>query len=100
MVRKGLQDEPAHPGGAGQDHIVFVTHDIDEAIVGRIMVAVMRTGGRLAQFAPPPSCCRIPADDFVEDFLGADRGIRRLSFFPAGRPELTSDRAGRGRHDR
>jgi osmoprotectant transport system ATP-binding protein len=49
---------------------------------------VLRTGGRLAQFAPPAELLSNPADDFVEDFLGADRGIRRLSFFTAAGLEL------------
>ena len=53
------------------------------------MVAVLRTGGKLAQFAPPAELLTHPADDFVEDFLGADRGVRRLSFFPSTGLELT-----------
>jgi osmoprotectant transport system ATP-binding protein len=54
------------------------------------MIAVMRTGGHLAQYAPPDELLSAPADEFVEDFLGADRGIRRLSFFGSGALELST----------
>ncbi|MFJ2815979.1 ABC transporter ATP-binding protein [Streptomyces sp. NPDC087294] len=91
IVRKGLQDELLRIQDELGKTIVFVTHDIDEAVKIGTMVAVMRTGGRLAQFAPPADLLTDPADTFVEDFLGADRGIRRLSFFPAaGLPLLTT----------
>ncbi|MFF0221934.1 ABC transporter ATP-binding protein [Streptomyces sp. NPDC004629] len=83
VVRKGLQDELLRIQEELGKTIVFVTHDIDEAIKLGTMVAVMRTGGELAQFAPPAELLTAPADAFVEDFLGADRGIRRLSFFPS-----------------
>ncbi|MFF4895528.1 ABC transporter ATP-binding protein [Streptomyces sp. NPDC001068] len=88
VVRKGLQDELLRIQGELGKTIVFVTHDIDEAIKLGTMVAVMRTGGHLAQFAPPAELLTDPADAFVEDFLGADRGIRRLSFFPSAGLEL------------
>ncbi|MEV5985371.1 ABC transporter ATP-binding protein [Streptomyces sp. NPDC052051] len=88
IVRKGLQEELLRIQGELGKTIVFVTHDIDEAIRLGTMVAVLRTGGRLAQFAPPAELLSSPADAFVEDFLGADRGIRRLSFFPAQALEL------------
>ncbi|MET8942595.1 ABC transporter ATP-binding protein [Streptomyces sp. NPDC004542] len=88
VVRKGLQDELLRLQAELGKTIVFVTHDIDEAIKLGTMVAVMRTGGHLAQFAPPAELLSAPADSFVEDFLGTDRGIRRLSFFPAARLEL------------
>ncbi|GGW64435.1 proline/glycine betaine ABC transporter ATP-binding protein [Streptomyces lucensis JCM 4490] len=88
VVRKGLQDELLRIQDELGKTIVFVTHDIDEAVKLGTMVAVLRTGGRLAQFAPPAELLSAPADSFVEDFLGADRGIRRLSFFSAGSLEL------------
>ncbi|MEV7684813.1 ABC transporter ATP-binding protein [Streptomyces bungoensis] len=83
VVRKGLQDELLRIQDELGKTIVFVTHDIDEAVKLGTTVAVLRTGGRLAQFAPPAELLSAPADAFVEDFLGADRGIRRLSFFPS-----------------
>ncbi|WP_210584323.1 ABC transporter ATP-binding protein [Streptomyces sp. GESEQ-35] len=88
IVRKGLQDELLRIQAELGKTIVFVTHDIDEAVKLGTMVAVMRTGGHLAQFAPPAELLTDPADAFVEDFLGADRGIRRLSFFPSAGLEL------------
>lgn len=90
VVRKGLQDELLRIQDELGKTIVFVTHDIDEAIKLGTMVAVMREGGHLAQYAPPAELLSHPADAFVEDFLGADRGIRRLSFFPAAELPLTT----------
>ncbi|MER7489639.1 ABC transporter ATP-binding protein [Streptomyces sp. NPDC126497] len=91
VVRKGLQDELLRIQDELGKTIVFVTHDIDEAIKLGTMVAVLRKGGRLAQYAPPAELLSNPADGFVEDFLGADRGIRRLSFFPSAALEPTTD---------
>jgi osmoprotectant transport system ATP-binding protein len=88
VVRKGLQDELLRLQDELGKTIVFVTHDIDEAIKLGTMVAVLRTGGKLAQFAPPAELLSNPADAFVEDFLGADRGIRRLSFFSSAGLDL------------
>ncbi|MCL6674509.1 MULTISPECIES: ABC transporter ATP-binding protein [Streptomyces] len=88
VVRKGLQDELLRLQDELGKTIVFVTHDIDEAVKIGTMVAVMRTGGHLAQFAPPAELLSAPADGFVEDFLGADRGIRRLSFFSSAGLDL------------
>jgi osmoprotectant transport system ATP-binding protein len=59
--------------------VVFVTHDIDEAIKMGDRIAVMRQGGRLAQYAPPAELLTRPADPFVEDFVGADRALKRLA---------------------
>jgi len=91
IVRKGLQAELLRIQGELGKTIVFVTHDIDEAVRLGDMIAVMRTGGHLAQFAPPAELLSAPADAFVEDFLGADRGIRRLGFFTSAGLELTAD---------
>ncbi|MGW0291314.1 ABC transporter ATP-binding protein [Streptomyces tuirus] len=90
VVRKGLQDELLRIQDELGKTIVFVTHDIDEAIKLGTTVAVMREGGHLAQYAPPAELLSHPADAFVEDFLGADRGIRRLSFFPSAELPLTT----------
>src|SRR4051794_2017773 len=59
--------------------IVFVTHDIDEAIRLGDRIAVMREGGHLEQYADPAALLSEPATDFVADFVGADRTLRRLS---------------------
>ncbi|WP_028805647.1 ABC transporter ATP-binding protein [Streptomyces sp. 142MFCol3.1] len=90
VVRRGLQEELLRIQEELGKAIVFVTHDMDEAITVGDHVAVMRTGGRLAQFASPDELLSSPADAFVEEFLGADRGIRGLSFLSTR--ELTLDR--------
>ncbi|SFF35752.1 osmoprotectant transport system ATP-binding protein [Actinacidiphila alni] len=90
IVRKVLQAELLRIQAELGKTIVFVTHDIDEAIKLGDMVAVLRTGGKLAQYAPPDELLSAPADAFVEDFLGTDRGIRRLSFFTSAGLELTT----------
>jgi hypothetical protein len=63
--------------------VVLVTHDVEEAIRVGDLVAVYRPGGHLAQVDTPERLLAFPADDYVERFIGLDRGIRRLSFFPA-----------------
>ncbi|NHN56722.1 ABC transporter ATP-binding protein [Calidifontibacter sp. DB0510] len=80
VVREQLQDEFLKLQGELGKTIVFVTHDIDEAIKLGDQVAVMRVGGRLAQVAQPAALLADPADDFVADFVGRDRGYRALSF--------------------
>jgi osmoprotectant transport system ATP-binding protein len=63
--------------------IIFITHDIDEAIRLGDQVAILRVGGRLAQVGTPQQLLDQPADAFVEGFVGRDRGYRSLSFLPA-----------------
>jgi osmoprotectant transport system ATP-binding protein len=92
VVRRGLQEELMRIQEELGKTIVFVTHDIDEAIRVGDMIAVLRTGGKLAQYAPPDALLSEPADAAVEDFLGADRGIRGLSFFSSG--DLPVEREG------
>jgi osmoprotectant transport system ATP-binding protein len=62
--------------------IVFVTHDIDEAIKMGDRIAIFRQGGHLEQYAPPDELLAEPANDFVADFLGAERGLKRLALIP------------------
>jgi osmoprotectant transport system ATP-binding protein len=59
--------------------VLFVTHDIDEAIKIGDRIAVMREGGKVAQYATPAEILMDPADEFVEDFVGADRALKRLA---------------------
>ncbi len=83
VVRQGLQDELLRlQSGLGKT-ILFVTHDIDEAIKLGDAVAVMRAGGVLAQYDTPATLLANPADDFVASFVGRDRGYRSLGFLPA-----------------
>jgi osmoprotectant transport system ATP-binding protein len=63
--------------------IIFITHDIDEAIKLGDQVAIMRVGGHLVQVGTPQQLLNEPADAFVEGFVGRDRGFRSLSFQPA-----------------
>jgi osmoprotectant transport system ATP-binding protein len=59
--------------------ILFVTHDIDEAIKMGDRIAILREGGKLAQYATPAELLMAPGDGFVEDFVGADRALKRLA---------------------
>jgi osmoprotectant transport system ATP-binding protein len=60
--------------------VIFVTHDIDEALKLGDHIAVLKPGGVLAQYATPEELVRSPADDFVEEFVGVDRMIKRLEW--------------------
>ncbi|GAA1364068.1 ABC transporter ATP-binding protein [Arthrobacter rhombi] len=83
VVRTELQNELLRLQDQLSKTIVFVTHDIDEAILLGDQVAVMGAGGVLQQFCPPSELLRAPANDFVARFIGRDRGFRALSFRPA-----------------
>ena len=85
--------------------IIFVTHDIDEAIQMGDRIAILREGGVLAQYDTPDAILAHPADDFVAQFIGGDRALRRLAlrtsarYAGAGR-RLGVRRPGCVRHDR
>jgi osmoprotectant transport system ATP-binding protein len=79
IVRERLQNELLRLQEQLAKTILFVTHDIDEAIKMGDLVAVMQAGGRLAQFGAPGEILASPASDFVARFVGADRGLKRLS---------------------
>ncbi|MDP9250029.1 MAG: ATP-binding cassette domain-containing protein, partial [Chloroflexota bacterium] len=79
IVRDRLQNEFLRLQEELAKTILFVTHDIDEAIKMGDLVAVLQLGGILAQFAPPDEILANPASDFVARFVGADRGLKRLS---------------------
>ncbi|MFC4000476.1 ABC transporter ATP-binding protein [Prauserella oleivorans] len=83
VVREGLQDELLRLQSQLGKTIVFVTHDIDEAMRLGDRVAVLRVGGKLAQYGTPSEVLRHPVDDFVAGFVGRDRGYRGLSFLSA-----------------
>jgi len=88
IVRERLQDEFLRLQRDLAKTILFVTHDIDEAIKMGDFVAVMEEGGRLAQFGPPDEILAHPASDFVARFVGADRGLKRLSLVTIADLEL------------
>jgi osmoprotectant transport system ATP-binding protein len=82
IVRSRLQDEFLRLQQEVRKTIVFVTHDIDEAIKMGDRIAILQQGGVLAQYAPPDELLARPASDFVADFLGAERGLKRLALIP------------------
>ena len=84
VVREQLQNEFLRLQSELGKTIVFVTHDIDEAIKLGDQVAVLRVGGQLAQLASPADLLARPADPFVAGFVGRDRGYRALGFVGAG----------------
>jgi osmoprotectant transport system ATP-binding protein len=77
--RERLQNEFLRLQKEIRKTIVFVTHDIDEAIKMGDRIAIMKQGGHLAQYASPAELLTYPADRFVEDFVGADRALKRLA---------------------
>ena len=77
--RERLQNEFLRLQREIRKTIVFVTHDIDEAIKMGDRIAVMQQGGKLAQYAPPAELLMYPEGRFVEDFVGADRALKRLA---------------------
>ncbi len=79
IVRSHLQEEFLNLQRRVQKTIVMVTHDIDEAMKLGDRVAIFAQGGRLAQFDTPTQLLAAPASDFVVDFIGADRELRRLA---------------------
>jgi osmoprotectant transport system ATP-binding protein len=91
VVRDQLQNEFLRLQGELGKTIVFVTHDIDEAIKLGDNVAVLRVGGHLAQLATPAELLSKPADPFVAGFVGRDRGYRALGFAAAGEIPLVDE---------
>ena len=91
IVRASLQDELIRLQAELHKTIVMVTHDVEEAIKVGDIVAVFRPGGHLAQVDTPERLLGAPADDYVTDFVGFDRGIRRLSFFSAEGLDLDAE---------
>ena len=77
--RERLQNEFLRLQAILSKTIVFVTHDIDEAIKMGDRIAVMQAPGRLVQYAPPAELLANPANDYVEQFVGADRALKALS---------------------
>jgi osmoprotectant transport system ATP-binding protein len=96
VVRESLQEELLRLQGELGKTIVFVTHDIDEAVKLGDKVAVFRTGGILAQYDEPGVLLDRPADGFVDGFVGRDRGYRKLGFLSDELPltELPAVRVG------
>jgi osmoprotectant transport system ATP-binding protein len=87
IVRDRLQNEFLRIQRDQGTTVLFVTHDIDEAIKLGDRVAVMRSG-RLVQFAAPGELLAHPANDFVAEFVGSDRGLKRLGLLTVGGADL------------
>jgi osmoprotectant transport system ATP-binding protein len=88
ITRARLQQELRRLHDAVAKTIIFVTHDIDEAIMMGDRIAILRPGGVLAQYDTPDAILARPADDFVEQFVGEDRALRRLALRRVGDVEL------------
>jgi osmoprotectant transport system ATP-binding protein len=89
VVRGRLQEEFLRLQSAVRKTIVFVTHDIDEAIRMGDRIAILSAGGVLEQYDTPAAILAAPANDFVADFLGAERGLKRLALIPVS--EVNAD---------
>ena len=68
--------------------MVFVTHDIEEAVKMGDRIAILEVGGVLAQYDTPAAVLGSPASPFVADFVGSDRGLKRLRVTPIARDTL------------
>ena len=102
--RERLQNEFLRLQEKVRKTVVFVTHDVDEAIKMADRVAILNVGGILEQHAPPEEILRAPATGFVADFVGDERGLKRLGLIvlrdlevepgqaPAGAPSIEDGR--------
>jgi osmoprotectant transport system ATP-binding protein len=95
LVRDDLQRELIRLRTQLDKTVVFVTHDIDEAFLLGDQVVILRKGGRIAQQGTPQEILSNPADDFVRDFVGADKGKRALHLEDTGTGRVLVDRDGR-----
>ena len=92
IVRAVLQDQFLELQRALRKTIVFVTHDIDEAIKMADRIAILNIGAKLEQLDTPAEILRAPASPFVEEFVGGERGLKRLALIPVSSIELDPGR--------
>jgi osmoprotectant transport system ATP-binding protein len=92
--RSRLQNEFLRLQAQIRKTVVFVTHDIDEALKMGDHIAVMKQGGVLAQYATPRELLERPVDEYVESFVGADRGLKELALYRVTDLELQPVRVG------
>ncbi len=95
ITRDRLQNEFLRLHREVRKTVIFVTHDIDEAIKLGDRIAILREGGVLAQYDTPDAILAAPADEFVARFVGADRGLKRLALRTLAEVELDSLDGGR-----
>ncbi|MBA2553703.1 MAG: ATP-binding cassette domain-containing protein [Geodermatophilaceae bacterium] len=88
IVRERLQTEFLRLQEAVRKTIVFVTHDIEEAVRLGDRIAVLSEGAKLEQYDTPANLLGSPANDFVADFVGSDRGLKRLAVTTIGADDL------------
>jgi osmoprotectant transport system ATP-binding protein len=88
VTRQRLQQELLQLQAKLKKTIVFVTHDIDEATILGDRIAVLSKGAHVEQYDTPSQVLGRPATAFVADFVGADRGVRRLAVMPIGADSL------------
>jgi osmoprotectant transport system ATP-binding protein len=88
IVRTHLQDEFLRLQQEVRKTVLFVTHDIDEAIKIGDRIAILRPGGRLAQYDTPENILTRPADEFVAEFVGRDRALKALALHTLAELEL------------
>jgi osmoprotectant transport system ATP-binding protein len=88
ITRERLQNDFLRLHREIRKTVVFVTHDIDEAIKMGDRICILREGGVLAQYDTPEAILAAPADDFVAQFVGADRGLKRLALVRLDEVEL------------
>ncbi|MFP5299088.1 MAG: ATP-binding cassette domain-containing protein, partial [Actinomycetota bacterium] len=88
IVRERLQDQFLELQKELRKTIVFVTHDIDEAIKMADRIAILDKGAAIQQYAPPEEILRDPANGFVKSFVGAERGLKRLALQMVGDLEV------------
>src|SRR5436190_17013455 len=96
ITRARLQDEFLRLHNELRKTVIFVTHDIDEAITMGERVAILREGGVLVQYDTPDAILADPAGEFVERFIGEDRALRRLALRRLGDLELEPAGGGAG----
>ncbi|GHH87627.1 ABC transporter ATP-binding protein [Streptomyces sulfonofaciens] len=90
ITRERVQDEFLALHERIRKTVIFVSHDIDEAVKMGTRIAVLREGGHLAQYDTPQALLKEPADEFVARFVGADRGLKRLTLIRLADLELSA----------
>ena len=89
ITRQRLQEELRRLQGVVRKTIIFVTHDVEEAVTVGDRIAMLNVGGVLEQFDTPEKLLGHPVNEFVADFMGRDRQLRRLSLLKVGQAPLS-----------